>query len=211
MSDVIDYLKTLHGIEIQIDKKALDDVGIGSSSPVTRNLKGISLRSALRLMLRDMDLTYMIENEVLLITTPDTANERLTTRVYPVADLVVPIQNMSMGGMGGMGGMMGGMGGGMGGGMMGGMGGGMGGMGGGMGGMGGGMGGMGGGMGGGMFNLPGEIVPPQVFNRLPPKAQQVLPKKTLPNGFQVFSVEDNLANEPDAPKPDAPRRSPQGE
>jgi hypothetical protein len=148
LTDVIDYLKDLHGIEIQIDNKALEDGGAGTDTPVTKNLRGISLRSALRLMLGPMDLAYVIKDEVLLITTKEKADAELVTKVYPVADLVLPIQTprMSgmngMGGMGGMGGMMGG--GGMGGGRGGGMGGGMG-----MGGMG--MGGMGGGGMGGMF------------------------------------------------------------
>jgi len=57
LSDVIDYLKDYHGIEIQLDTKALGDVGIGSDTPVTKNLKGITLRSALRLMLHDLNLT----------------------------------------------------------------------------------------------------------------------------------------------------------
>ncbi len=147
LQDVVDYLKDLHGIEIQLDGKALEEAGVGSDTPVTRNLKGITLRSALRLMLGALELTYVIKDEVLLITTKEKADAELVTKAYPVADLVIPIRSM-MGGMGG--GMMGGgmMGGGMMGGGMGGMGGGMGGgmMGGGMGGMGGGMGGMGGGM-----------------------------------------------------------------
>ncbi len=79
LADVIDYLKDLHGIEIQVDKKALEDVGIGTDAPVTKHLKGISLRSALRLLLRDLDLTYMIEDEVLLITTPEEAEARLNS------------------------------------------------------------------------------------------------------------------------------------
>ena len=111
LEDVIAQLKEYHQIEIQLDRGALDDMGIGTDTPVTRQLHGISLRSALRLMLGDLDLTYMIDNEVLMITTREKAESRLTTRVYPVADLVVPIQPPTMGGMGGMG-MMGGMGGG---------------------------------------------------------------------------------------------------
>ncbi len=149
LENVIGYLKDYHKIEIQLDKKVLTEAGINSDTPVTVNLKGISLRSALRLMLHDLGVTYMIQDEVLLITTPDEADTRLSTKVYPVADLVMPVSPTAYpsmgGGMGMMGGMGGGMMGGMGGGMMGGMGGGMGGMGGGMGGMGGGMGGMGGG------------------------------------------------------------------
>ncbi|MEX1040866.1 MAG: hypothetical protein WDZ51_09565 [Pirellulaceae bacterium] len=149
LEEVVSYLKQLHGIEIQIDTRALDDVGLTTDTPVTRNLEGITLRSALRLMLKELDLTYIVANEVLMITTPEEAESELITKVYPVADLVLPVAVQLGGGM--MGGGMGGMGGGMGG-----MGGGMGGMGGGMGGMGGGMGGMGGGMGGGMFAVDDE-------------------------------------------------------
>jgi len=170
LRDVIDYLKDYHHIEIQLDTAAMKDAGADPDGQVTKNIKGISLRSALKLLLEDSKLTYVIHNEVLLITTPEkaTSDDYMTTKVYPVADLVLPIQQVGMSGFGGLGGMMGGMGGGMGmGGMGGGMMGGMGGMGGGMGmgGMGGGMGmgGMGGGMGmggmGGMFNIPREIIP----------------------------------------------------
>ncbi|MCX7427474.1 MAG: hypothetical protein NTW96_17830 [Planctomycetia bacterium] len=91
LSEVVDYLKTTHKIEIQIDQRALDDVGIDSATPVTRNIKGVSLRSALDLMLRDLDMTYIIRNEVLLLTTREKTQERemLLTKVYDVADLVV--------------------------------------------------------------------------------------------------------------------------
>ena len=155
LSDVIDYLKNRHNIEIQLDKKALADAGVGSEVPVTRTIKGITLKSALKLLLGEFDLSYVLRDEVLMITSKTEAEQMLSNRVYPVADLVVPIappRNMSWPGGGGMGGGLLGMPGGGSYGM--GMGGGRGGMGGGMGGMGGmGMGGMGMGgmgMGGGM-------------------------------------------------------------
>jgi hypothetical protein len=89
LSDVIDYLKDHHRIEIQLDIKMLDDVGIGSDTPVTKRLKGISLRSALNLLLRELSLTWIIQDEMLLITTPEEAESRLTIKVLDVADLVV--------------------------------------------------------------------------------------------------------------------------
>ena len=169
LTDVVDYLKDYHQIEIQMDKKAMDEAGIGTDSQVTKNLKGVSLKSALRLMLHELGLTYVIQDEVLLITTTEAAESKLSTRVYAVADLVIPIRSPNFsGGFGGMGGMggFGGQGGGFGGSMngsggMGGIGGGgMGGFGGGQGGFVGGQGGGGGGgMGGGMFSVPAEIVP----------------------------------------------------
>jgi len=186
LNDVIQYLKDFHKIEIQLDKKALEAAGVNTDKAVTINLKGVSLRSALRLLLRELDLTYIIQNEVLLITSPDEAQNRLSTKVYPVADLVIPIQTPAFqGGFGGLGGWGGGMGmGGMGmGGMgMGGMG--MGGMG--MGGMG--MGGMGNMFGGGMWNIPPDRLPQPVRNRL----DQLLPKKGE-QGFRAFSVPESSA------------------
>ena len=53
-------------------------MGIGTDTPVTKNLKGITLRSALRLMLRELSLTYIIKDEVLLITTPEEAESQLS-------------------------------------------------------------------------------------------------------------------------------------
>jgi len=102
----------------------------------------MKLRNMLKLLLEQgsSPLTYVIEDEVMKITTVESANTKLSIRMYPVGDLVLgpqQLQMMSRMGGGGRGGSGGGMGGGMGGGGMGG---------GGMGG--GGMGGMGG---GGMF------------------------------------------------------------
>jgi len=81
-------LKKSHGIEIQLDQRALDDVGIPADTPITRSLRGISLRSALQLLLRDLDLTHLIRDEVLLITTEEEAEVMLATVAYPVTDLV---------------------------------------------------------------------------------------------------------------------------
>ncbi|MEO1994272.1 MAG: hypothetical protein ABGZ17_03255 [Planctomycetaceae bacterium] len=149
LNDAISFLADLHKISIIIDETALSEEGLDSGEVINYQLSGITLRSGLKIMLEPLGLTYVIEDEVMKITTQAIADEKMSTRVYPVGDMVVPI----MPGMGMMGGMMGGMGGGMGGGQMGGgMGGG--GMGGGMGG--GGMGGGqmgGGGMGGGMFSV----------------------------------------------------------
>jgi ribosomal protein L20 len=89
LQDVLDHLKSHHKIEIQVDRKALSDVGLDPSTlPITKNLKGLSLRSALELTLHDLDLTYLVQDEVLMITTPEEAETRLTTKFYPVADLI---------------------------------------------------------------------------------------------------------------------------
>jgi len=87
-ANIMDYLKDYHKIEIQFDRKALEDVGFDTHKPVTINIKGVTLRSALALLLRPEGLTWTICDEVLLITTPDQAQELMTTEIYEVADLV---------------------------------------------------------------------------------------------------------------------------
>ncbi|MBL8851427.1 MAG: hypothetical protein JNG89_17215 [Planctomycetaceae bacterium] len=162
LRDVISYISELHDIPILLDMPALSEEGITGDEEVSLVVNGIKLRSGLKLLLEDVnqvELAYVIEDEVMKITTKDEADNTLQTRVYPVADLVIQPRVMGGGGSGmGGGGIFGG----------GGMGGGMGGMGGGMGGMGGGMGGMGGGMGGGgFFSLPdpeAQPAQPQVFD-----------------------------------------------
>ena len=152
LEEVVNLLQDDYDIPIQIDVPALDEIGIAPDEPVTINLHGVSLRSALRLMLKNLQLTYIIQDEVLMITTPEAADQELVVKVYPVADLVLPIDATLLGGgigggggVGGGGGQQGGGGGGFGGG----------GGGGGFGGGGGGFGGGGqGGGGGGFFSVP---------------------------------------------------------
>ena len=88
LENVVDYLRDHHDIEIRIDSGALGDIGLGTDAPVTKNLKGISLRAALRLMLNELDLTYIVDNESLLITTPDGLNTSCIARRYPIGAML---------------------------------------------------------------------------------------------------------------------------
>lgn len=91
LTDVINYLKQRHEIEIQLDNKALTDAGVGSDTPITRSIKGITLESALDLILTELDLTWVIHDEVLFITSKSQAKKMIETRIYPVRDLVAPM------------------------------------------------------------------------------------------------------------------------
>ncbi|OYV81077.1 MAG: hypothetical protein B7Z73_18500 [Planctomycetia bacterium 21-64-5] len=86
---MIGFLKEKHEIDIQLDAKALADAGAATDTPITRRIKGITLRALLRLALDELDLTYVIRNEVLMITSKSEAENMLVARVYPVFDLVV--------------------------------------------------------------------------------------------------------------------------
>jgi hypothetical protein len=95
LSDCCRTLSDAAGIPILIDRRALDDVGIASDTPVTLDLCDTELKTLLRVMLRPLDLTTVQRNGYLLITTPEEAQCKLSTRFYNVLDLVLLRQNAS--------------------------------------------------------------------------------------------------------------------
>lgn len=96
LSDVITALQDEYNIPILLDKAALEEAGLAIDSPVTISLHNISLRSALKLMLRTLQLTWVIENEVLLITTQGEAKKHVETCAYNVHGLVDDADPQSM-------------------------------------------------------------------------------------------------------------------
>lgn len=88
--EIINTLQEEYNLPIVFDHAALDEVAISPETEITVNLRNITLRSALNLMFRQSgveDLTYVIDDEVLLITTQDQANNTLLVRMYRVDDL----------------------------------------------------------------------------------------------------------------------------
>ncbi|HUS39250.1 MAG TPA: hypothetical protein VMX74_07365 [Pirellulales bacterium] len=104
LDEVAEFLSDQHDINVVLDLHALADIGINGSSAVSIRVRGISLRSALRLALQGLDpeVTFSVHDEVLWITTQEKAEQFLITRSYPVADLVLPIQNLDFAGSGGL-------------------------------------------------------------------------------------------------------------
>ncbi len=141
LQQLLDYLQDKFKIVALFDRPAMEEIEATPDSKWSGTFAGIKVRSAMKHILKEHELTYCIRDECLLITTQEEVEKHMSIKVYPMGDLVVSPAPQ------------GGLGGGMGGGMSGGMGG----MSGGMGGMRGGMGGMSGGMGGGgMYNLPSK-------------------------------------------------------
>jgi hypothetical protein len=83
----IDYLKDHHKINIWIDRAALSANAAALDQRVTLKLAGVTLRSVLKLLLEPMQMSYVIEDGVMKITTCAMADKRLITRTYPVHDL----------------------------------------------------------------------------------------------------------------------------
>ena len=71
--EAMKFFKDTHSIPIVIDVPALLDEDIDFDEPITLELASISLEAALKLILEPLKLTFVIENEVLKITTKKAA------------------------------------------------------------------------------------------------------------------------------------------
>jgi type II secretory pathway component GspD/PulD (secretin) len=91
LSNVIRDLQALSGVNIVLDNAALNAANVGLDQPLSLSVEHISMKCVLNLLLKQVDLTYVIKNEVLNITTESSAKGGFTQVVYPVADLVTPV------------------------------------------------------------------------------------------------------------------------
>ncbi|MGC4006299.1 MAG: hypothetical protein QM811_25540 [Pirellulales bacterium] len=73
--------------EIRIDRHALAEGNIRERMPVTIDAQNQKLRHALRAMLNELKLTWLLRDGVLWITTPAVADDAHRTAVYDVRDL----------------------------------------------------------------------------------------------------------------------------
>jgi type II secretory pathway component GspD/PulD (secretin) len=90
---VIEEIQRIADVNVVLDNAGLEEERITSGTSVTIAVDGITLRSALNLILEPLNLGYMVHNEVLLITSRLKQQGKLEVRAYPVADLVLPIPN----------------------------------------------------------------------------------------------------------------------
>lgn len=94
LSEVIQTLGEMAGVNTYLDPNGLRMEGVMSDIPVTINLtQPISLQSALNLILEPLRLSYVIQNEVLRITSEQRRDSEVFVETYQVADLVIPIPN----------------------------------------------------------------------------------------------------------------------
>ena len=94
LSEVIATLGDVAGINVHLDQQGLMAEGISSDAEVDIVLATpISLQSALNTILEPLDLSYVIQDEMLKITSIQMREAKVYTETYAVADLVIPIPN----------------------------------------------------------------------------------------------------------------------
>ncbi len=124
LDEVLKYVRAMtqgpndNGIPIYVDPVGLNEAGRTMASPVSLDLEGVPLKTTLRLLLKQLGLTYTVKSGLLTITAESSDNQPTEIRVYPVADLtIIPLSIMGASGGLGQGGFGGGMGNGVGNGM----------------------------------------------------------------------------------------------
>jgi general secretion pathway protein D len=91
LEDVVDYLSTLIGLPIILDKAGLDDLKLTYDTPVNFSVKKpVSARTAMRAIFRGLGLTFVVNDGVAYVTTVERARAYLVTKTYFVGDLVMP-------------------------------------------------------------------------------------------------------------------------
>lgn len=97
LNEVLQKLAEQAKVPIRITRK-IADAGVQPDLRVTFSLKDVSLRSGLRNLLERLNLTFILKNEVITVTTREDAGStgNLVTKIYPVKDLVRLWDNSSL-------------------------------------------------------------------------------------------------------------------
>jgi type II secretory pathway component GspD/PulD (secretin) len=96
LQELCDELEKLLQINVILDKKALEEAAFDTATPIDKVFsQPTELRGALRLLLNDLGLSYIIEKETLLITTKTAQENKPIIKLYPVAEFVRPVGSTS--------------------------------------------------------------------------------------------------------------------
>jgi len=88
LEDALMFLKSYHEINIWLDRGTLAEEGVALDQPVTLKLAGVKLESVLNLLLEPNELDWVVQDEVLKITTKSWATAHPEVRTYSVQNLL---------------------------------------------------------------------------------------------------------------------------
>jgi hypothetical protein len=90
LMDVKTFLE-MNGIPVYLDERGLDDIGLAVDTPITFRHNSIRLRDGLNLLLKQLDLGWMVQHGRVVITNEEETENQLITRVYDVRNLLEPV------------------------------------------------------------------------------------------------------------------------
>ncbi len=88
LDDALAHLCGEVELQYYLNTRSLEDIGISGDAVVSLRLAGVSLELGLDLMLEQLDLTYVIRDGVILVTTEEALEFAEEVRVYNCRDLL---------------------------------------------------------------------------------------------------------------------------
>ncbi|MGB2819845.1 MAG: hypothetical protein WBF17_02600, partial [Phycisphaerae bacterium] len=107
--DVVDFFRETYALNIYVEWKALEAAGLSKSTPVTLNLRNVTVGRTLDVILSevstgvrgaDAQIMHIVDNGVLTISTLASLSRKPVTRIYPAADLLCRTRRAFTGGLG---------------------------------------------------------------------------------------------------------------
>ncbi|MEQ8855123.1 hypothetical protein [Gimesia sp.] len=87
LDEAMTFFSDLHNVPVVIQAQDLGAIGLTPAEPIDTRLKNITLDNALKQILDPLNLTYVVDRDLILITSQAKASATFKTRVYPVGDL----------------------------------------------------------------------------------------------------------------------------
>lgn len=88
LKDVASHLTELTGVTFYLASKKLEEASISQDTPLNSSFKNIRLKAWLALALGELEMTYKVVEDLIVITTPEDAESSLEIRVYDCRDLL---------------------------------------------------------------------------------------------------------------------------
>jgi hypothetical protein len=85
--EAIQVMSTAIDQKLYLDKRSLEDLGVDLRKPVEVP-GGVTARTALRVMLQQCQLTFLIRDNIIQVVSLEKAKEMMVTRAYDVRDVV---------------------------------------------------------------------------------------------------------------------------
>lgn len=76
------------GVPVRLNAHAMEQLGLSPDMPITYAMSGLRAQTHLKLLLRQLELTYVVTPHEVVITTHDDAEWREEARFYPLNDLI---------------------------------------------------------------------------------------------------------------------------
>lgn len=87
LSAALRKLGDLMEVNMALDTRSLEEEGLKPTAPVTIIASGVTARSALKLILEPMNLTFIVESEVIKIVSRQRSKGAMIVKTYSIADL----------------------------------------------------------------------------------------------------------------------------